>query len=275
MTEQYTQRNINLQPAEGLGFYLFNSNSPTQDGIVWNDWESMLNALSTVPGNKEILMDPGAPNGTVTIPVRAGEATSTYNLTGITIRGARPGTVVDIGNVRLDGLENALNCSFINTGSTISNFVVDAAAVRTLEFVGCAFVQDAAALASMFDINGTCFITSDTCDYSASPAALDLFDVDAAGGLSITSLGSNYFGSNPLTSTFGGASPATIQYNADDVYFPAVQTTPATLILISNFDASIGSAPSVASWAVSPPTNITDAINRIANAVAAAHGPIA
>jgi len=270
MTEQYQQRDINLQAAEGLGFYLFNSNSPTQDGVVYNDWESMLSALSTVPGKKEILMDPGTPGGTVTIPVRDGETTSTYDLTDISLRGARPGTIVEIANVRLDGLEIASNCAFINTASTIPSFVVDAGETRNLQFIGCVFGQDAAATDTMFDIDGTCFIISDTCNYFANPGGLNLFDVDAAGGLSITSQGSNYFGSNPLTSTFGGASPATIQYNADDVYFPTVQTTPASVILISNFDANLGSSPSAGSWVGSDPTNITDAINRLANAV----GPV-
>lgn len=279
MTEQHLHRTINLQPEEGLSFFLFSPNQPIQDGIIWNNWESMLGAISVLPGTKEILLDPGTSGGTVIIPVRDGEVTSVYDLTGIQLRGARTNTVVDVSNVQLDGLETATNCIFANPTTTISTFVTPVGTSRSYTFDLCGFVQGpVAATASMFDIDGTSVINSINGVYSAAPGGLDLFDVDAAGVLTIGSFGSNNFGGpSGSASIFGGATPATIGLNTDDVYFAANQTTPATLNVVDNLDVALGdvSPPSTAAWGgPGVPLNYLDAVNRIANFVSGIHGPI-
>lgn len=276
MTEQHLHRNINLQPEEGLGFYLYAPNGAIQDGITWNDWESMLSAIATIPGKKQVLMDPGVSGGIVTIPVRTGEATSIYDLSDISFLGARPSTFVDVSNVRLDGIEGAENCNFVNPTSTIATFVTDPATTRAYLFKNCGFVQGpVAATASMFDLDGATSIVSVDGIYVATAGGLDLFDVDAAGTLAIGSLGSNNYGGGiGSASIFGGATPATIGYNADDVYFAANQTTPATPTIIANMDVSLGLASSVGAWGGGVPDNYLDAVNRIANFVAGFHGVI-
>lgn len=276
MTDSYNQRSINLQPGQGQSFYLFAPNGSVEDGMTFSNWENLLNALATVPGKKVILIDPGVAGGTAVIPVRTGEVTSTYNLTDIELVGARPNTFVDVSNVQLDFLEFATNIRFINPTSTIPTFVVATGATRVFQFDGCTFAQSGAgATDTMFNIDGAGFINSINCDYFADPGSLDLFDVDAAGGLTILSIGSNKFGSNPLTSIFGGATPASLQVNADDTYFAGVQTTPALVTLISNLDVSLGGTPSTAAWGgPGVPVNITDAINRMALFIDSIHGVI-
>lgn len=276
MTEQHLNRNINLQPAEGLSFFLF---SPTegQDGITFNDWESMLGVVATSPGNKQILLDPGTAGGTVTIPTRAGEVTSIYDLSDISLCGARPNTFVDVSDVQLDGIELIKNCTLINPTTTIPTFLVPAGTSRSFQFELAGFAQGpVGATAPMFDLDGAASIVSANSIYTAALGGLDLFDVDAAGSLSITSFGYNNFGvAVGGSSIFGGATPAAIQINADDLYFAATQTTPAVVTLLQNLDVSLGATPSVGAWGgPGVPVNNTDAINRIANFVSGIHGPI-
>ena len=277
MTEQHLHRNINLQPEEGLSFFLFSPNQPNQDGIIWNDWESLLNAMLTVPGTKQVLLDPGVSGGIVTIPVRSGEATSVYDLTGISLKGVRPTTFVDVSDIQLDGIETAENCIFVTPTTTIPTFVTPPLETRRYLFDLCGFVQGpVAATASMFDIDGALGISSVNGVYSTAAGGLDLFDVDAAGTLTIAAFGFNNYGGPPASaSIFGGATSAVIGLNADDVYFAANQTTPATPTLLNNLDVSLGTFPSTAAGGgAGVPTDYLDAVNRLANFVAGFHGVI-
>src|SRR5690606_22377009 len=91
MTQQYLQRNINLNVETSFNSFVFNPSAPQTD-ISFSDWDVMLTVLQGLPGIKEIIIPEAPP--TIQIPP------GVYDMTNIIISGATPFAVVEANDAQ-------------------------------------------------------------------------------------------------------------------------------------------------------------------------------
>lgn len=279
MTDSHGQTNINLAPQQGLTQLVFAPNGSTQDGdgLVFNEFDAVIESITNFPGLYEIYMDPGPipPVGAapqITIPA----GTYDFNNQAYLV-GARQSTnIINVDGAVFDNLLGARNCDFINSGSAILFQSTVPGESYLLDFDQCSFTNNVGATSPMFRAGGSGGVFSITfrdCTVSNN-AGVNVLDAnDALSGFVIAQRSSR-IGTQAI-SAIGGLGVANISIDSNSVLWPDVQAIDATGTLsVTRSETFYVSAADAADWAVSVPDNYQDAITRIASVVAGAHGAI-
>lgn len=269
MTLQYEQPSINLERVTALKTFFFDSNSTTNSDILFNNWESMLSLLHTIPGIKEVIIQ-GLPS---VIPP------GTWDMTNIILTGEPDGS----SSVFIDDavFQNLSKISNINIGvggvggaNTVPSFQINNASVESIVLDKVQMTVGPNATAPMFRIVAGSYIILPTFSsfISVNPA-VPVFDVQNVSNLAFGSIGGtggqNSYGGNlgnESIFTIAGGATVAIQRNATDLLFVQDQTNAPTVSFLQNYEAA-----DVADWSGTEPESIQNALDRIAAAV----GPIA
>jgi len=267
MTLQYEQPSINLERVTALKTFFFDSNSVTNSDILFNNWESMLSLLHSIPGIKEVIIQ-GLPS---TIPA------GTWDMTDIILTGEPDGaSSVFIDDAVFQNLSKISNIQIVVgvVPNTVPNFQINNVSSESIVLDKVQMTVGPNATAPIFRITaGTYIIVPTFSSFISLNPAVPVFDVQNVSNLAFGSIGGtggqNSYGGNlgnESIFTIAGGASAGIQLNATDRFFAQDQTSVPVVVFLQNYEAS-----NVADWSGIEPLSIQNALDRIAAAI----GPIA
>jgi len=259
MTLQYEQKAINFQPEMGVKSYLFDQSATSQTDVVFNNWDSLLSVLENITGKKEILF---AAASTV-IP------SGTYDMTDITFVGTDPTNSVLLDDVVLTNFDGARNVSLLigAVANTAPVFSFTDGATYNMQFDYVNIAVGPAALFPMFQIDGgsTLLVRNNFVRYG-SLGGVGVFDVAAGSILTLIPVGAQGgvdYGGGPGSNPFiTGGGTANIATATGDRLFTTNLVAPPLNLVVSRTDDYEAIIPGP--WAPPEPTNVKDALDRIA-----------
>jgi len=274
MTMQYEQQNINLEVETALKSFIFDPNSPQSD-TSYNDWDAMLEVMRGLPGIKQILIPEAPP--VITIPP------GTYDMTDIIISGETPLAFADITDVVFQNLMKVTNLAMgvgTSVANTVSNFVFNDGAGHFISFDKASFIVGALAAFPIFDISAASAlgVLAHESSFASVNPGVPVFAVDATSTLAATSFGGvqgNNWGGGPGSDPFVVVAPGgifTLEVTTGDIFWAANNPSGPTTLTRQDDYEPLGALGVV--WAGVIPTNVKDALDRIAAVVAGAHGAI-
>lgn len=258
MSQQFQQQSINEQREQASKDYIFDSTSLVTNDFLFNDWDALLGQISLQGGVAEIIAT--NQNGFVTV-IPPG----TYDMTDISFKRLEGRlTRIQLDGVRLNNLTNSRNVIFLNSGS-VPNIVYDEDAA--LRFDEVAFLN--LGTAPMIQVNAAITIGCSGCLFFGVGG--DAIEVTAGNSLGIsvleTAIGSSASGA------ISGAGSLNVVIEPSSTFFRAVQALSGGIVVTQRPTYEAAGALGVV-WAGSVPVDFKTAMDRVAAAVAAAHGPI-
>lgn len=269
MTMQYEQLNINLQGAQAVSTWIFNSNLTDQAGIAFNDWDALLAKAQETPGIVRILF-----TGTASSIIPPG----TYDMTDVILAGDTAFAAVNVDDVVFANLLN-IELLTLRIGAGIANtvptFQYNSGTSETLTLSRANFVVGATATAPMFALTGgtTLSLTAVDSSFFSGNAGVPVFTIDATSSLSTVGsagVAGNNWGGGPGSPAFvvvtaGGS--FTLSLATGDIFWSSNQVTGPTIVARGDdYESAV-----VADWSGTEPENVKAALDRIAAAI----GPIA
>ncbi len=258
MTQQYQQQGINEQREQAVKNYIFDSTALVTNDFLFNDWDALLNQIRLQGGIAEIIAT--NENGFVTV-IPPG----TYDMSNISFKRLEGRlTRIQLDGVRLNNLTTSRNVIFLNSGS-VPNLVYDEPVA--LRFDEVAFLN--LGTAPMIQVNAAVTIGCSRCLFFAVGG--DAIEVTAGNSLGISVLETAIGGA--ASGAITGAGSLSIVIEPSSSFFRAAQSLTGGIVVTQRETYEADGAVGVV-WAGSAPTDFKTAMDRVAAAVAAAHGAI-